>query len=299
MNISDKFLEQNKLLLAELFTEKGMRINTPDNLQKVHGDKAPGQLDFQMNLENGYLFSQYAWIKYRKKELEEAGYYIREAMRYKEMSAKPDPVDIIRAGIISYRTGNRETGWSSILEALVEDSGIENKDPAIRSALEEIIKDRTTMQTDVNDYLEVLRYENAETLPDIDLCFQDSITGNMHDFIGRDLIVIFFNPACGSCQQELSAVADLLLRQPGCRNDFIFILNQPEKYEQARSLLDDYQFKDPIMATLKDRNAYDLIMAEPCTWIINEEGKILYKHVGYRQGDETIYLDEIVALRES
>jgi hypothetical protein len=98
------------------------------------------------------------------------------------------------------------------------------------------------MQTDVNDYLEVLRYENAETLPDADLCFQDSITGNMHDFIGRDLIVILFNPACGSCRQELSAVADLFLRQPGCRNDFIFILNQPERYEQARSLLDGYEF---------------------------------------------------------
>ena len=78
----------------------------------------------------------------------------------------------------------------------------------------------------------------------------------------------------------------------------IFILNQPQRIEQAYQLLKDLNYKNPILAVLYQMNAYEIIKAEPTTWIISKQGKIIYKHVGYQRGDENIYLSEIEKLKK-
>jgi len=39
-----------------------------------------------------------------------------------------------------------------------------------------------------------------------------------------------------------------------------------------------------------------LIAVEPTIWIVEQNGKIIYKHIGYRQGDEILYEKEVEKL---
>lgn len=297
-NIADSFINHDNILLAEIFVKKGIKENTLENIKRTYHDMHQDHLEHRLNSEYGWLYSQYSWIKYKKKKLNEANNYIQKALEYKDISMKAEPIDWIRFGIINYETGNKETGWNSILKALLEDSYIENKDSGIKLAITKIVKERTTINTDLDDYLEKIRYENAEVIPNMDIIISDSIKSNMHDFIGKTLIVMYFSPACGSCRQELSNIFDLYEQQKGTNTKFIFILNQPKRMEQAKNLFNSYNIKSPTIAILDNTNAYDLIKAEPTTWIVNKEGKIIYKHVGYQQGDEKVYSDEIDKLAE-
>ena len=297
LNMSYSFMQMDKLCLAELTTKRGIKKNTIKNLRKVHGDLSAKDLEMQLNMEYGHLYSQYSWIKYKKKELKEAEYYIQKALQHKKLSFQLSPVDWIRSGIIHYKIGKKQIGWDNIIKALIEDANIENSDPDINAEINHIVKERVDLKTSLDEYLEKIRYENAEMLPDLPVIIADTIETTLHDFIEEVLMIIFFSPTCGSCRQELQGINKVNKpKDKGVR--YIFILNQPHKLRQANQLLRSYNYENPTLARLNNINAYDLIKAEPTTWIVNNQGKIIYKHTGYKQGDEKIYLNEIEKLRK-
>ena len=292
LNISDKFLKNEKLSTAKYFTKKGLKNNTVDNLIKVHGKKSEKRLRHQQNLEYGNLYSQYAWIHYANNEFDDAKTYIQKALIYKDSINQVEPLDWIRYGLIFYEIGEKEIGWEYIKNALIEDTNIEKKDSLINKSIIQIVEEKKGDSISVNMFLEKIRYDYADTIPNINLIIRDTIETNLIDCIDKYLVVIFFNPNCGSCRQELSSL-DNLFRQIDFDPNIFFILNQPKTLEQAKGLFKDYKFKNPKIAILKNMNAYDIIWAEPTTWIINQEGKTIYKHIGFQQGDENKYLTEI------
>jgi len=131
--------------------------------------------------------------------------------------------------------------------------------------------------------------------PNLSIIISDTVKTSLHDFIGEIFIVTFFSPTCGSCRQELTNI-NKLFKNVSTR--MIFILNQPRRIEQAYQLLKDLNYKNPTLAVLNQMNAYEIIKAEPTTWIISKQGKVIYKHVGYQQGDENLYLSEIEKLKK-
>jgi thiol-disulfide isomerase/thioredoxin len=298
LNISDKFLKNEKITIAKYFTEKGLKNNTVANLIKVHGKKSEKRLRYQQNLEYGNLYSQYAWIHFITNEFDDAKTNIQKALIYKDSVNYIEPLDWIRYGLIFYEIGEKETGWEYIKNALIEDTNIEHKDSLINKSIFKIIEEKKDDLISVNMFLEKIRYDYADTIPNINLIIKDTIETNLIDCIDEYLVVIFFNPNCGSCRQELSSF-DNLLKQIDFNPNILFILNQPETLTQAKDLFKDYKFKNPNIAILKNTNAYDLIWAEPTTWIINQKGKIIYKHIGFQSGDENKYLTEIKKINGS
>ena len=120
LNMSYSFMQLDKLYLAELTTKRGIKKNTIKNLRKVYRNLSAKDLEKQLNMEYGHLYSQYSWIKYKKKDLNEAEDYIQKAIQYKKLSFQLSPVDWIRSGIILYKTGKKEIGWDNILKALLK-----------------------------------------------------------------------------------------------------------------------------------------------------------------------------------
>jgi thiol-disulfide isomerase/thioredoxin len=159
------------------------------------------------------------------------------------------------------------------------------------------VNEQIDNKADVDDYLAKIRYENAEMVPNLSIIISDTIKISVHDFIGHNFMVVFFNPGCGSCRQELKNI-NQLFQQDDAQLKHIFILNQPQTIKQAYQLLSRYDYKNPTLAILSNLNAYDLIQSEPTTWIINKQGKIIYKHVGYQKGDEETYLNEIIEIKK-
>ena len=175
LNIADSFIKTEKLDLAELLTKKGIKINSIKNLQKVYSNLTMTGLEQQLNMEYGHLYSQYSWIKYKKGDINEAEYYIQKAIEYKKLSFQLSPVDWIRFGIIYYKIGNKQIGWDNILKALLEDSNIENTDPAIIVAINQIVKEQIDSNISLDKYLEKIRYENAEMTPNLSIIISDTI----------------------------------------------------------------------------------------------------------------------------
>jgi tetratricopeptide (TPR) repeat protein len=295
LNIADSFIKTEKLGFAEFFTKKGIKINTIKNLLKVHNNLTMSGLEQQLNMEYGHLYSQYSWIKYKKRDLNEAENYIQKAIQYKKLSFQLSPIDWIRFGIINYEIGNKQVGWDNILKALLEDTNIENTDPAIIIAINHIVKEQIDSNISFDKYLEKIRYENAQMVPDLSIIISDTVKTSLHNFIGEIFVVTFFSPTCGSCRQELTNINKLF---KNLSTRLIFILNQPQRTEQAYQLLKDLNYKNPTLAVLNQMNAYEIIKAEPTTWIISKQGKVIYKHVGYQRGDENIYLYEIEKLEK-
>ena len=297
LNIAESFIKTEKLDLAELFTKKGIKVNSIKNLQKVHSNLTMVGLEQQLNMEYGHLYSQYSWIKYKRKDLYEAEYLIQEAIQYKKLSFQLNPSDLIRSGIINYEVGNKQFGWDNILQALLEDANIENTDPTTKAAIRRIVNEQVDTKVDVDDYLAKIRYENAEMVPNLSIIISDTIQMSLHDFIGNNFMVVFFNPGCGSCRQELKNISHLF-QQDDAPFQHVFILNQPQTIKQAYQLLRRYDYKNPKLAILNNLNAYDLIHSEPTTWIVNKQGKIIYKHVGYQKGDDETYWNEIIEIEK-
>lgn len=280
-NISNILISGNNLSLAELFTKKGIEINTIENLRKVHGNKSQKRLKHQMKLEYGNLYSQAAWINYKKQELNDAENFIQKAIEYKDSSIQPDPLDWIRFGIINYAIGNKDIGWKKILDALIENTDIENTDPSLKLAINNIFKERSNLYLSLEKYLEKVRYENAEVIPNLSITVSDTLNKSLHDLIAEVFVVTFFSPTCGSCRQELTNINKVFKNRS---TRLIFILNQPQRIEQAYELLKDLNYKNKTLAALNHINTYDIITAEPTTWIISRQGKVIYKHVAYQQG---------------
>jgi hypothetical protein len=45
----------------------------------------------------------------------------------------------------------------------------------------------------------------------------------------------------------------------------------------------------PVIAVVRNGLAWDFILAEPAIWIKDKEGRLVFKHSGYKRGDEMIY----------
>ena len=114
---------------------------------------------------------------------------------------------------------------------------------------------------------------------------------------GRALLLNFFSPACGSCRQEIGKLT-ALHEAFSPRRDlaFIFVLNRPDLRQEALALLEGSGLHNPSVVVLERGSPYDLIPAEPCVWIADQSGKIVAKYVGYRTGDELMYLEDLAKL---
>ena len=120
-NISIELLSHDVLLdLTERVVLKGIEVNTYENLTKIHPNRS--SIGHQQKLEFGRLYSQYAWVLWKKGQRGRAHTTILKAMSYK---ASPNPEDCLRWGIIEYGAGRKESGWNRIIDALMKDTIVE------------------------------------------------------------------------------------------------------------------------------------------------------------------------------
>ena len=115
--------------------------------------------------------------------------------------------------------------------------------PVRWSQFDQTLYKQIDLKISLDEYLEKIRYENAEILPDLPVIISDTIKTTLHDFIGEIMIIMFFSPGCGSCKQELRGINQLIKSDDkGIR--YIFILNKPQKLRQAYQLFRYYNYKN-------------------------------------------------------
>ena len=282
---------------AERLIERGIEVNTVENLRQLNPDRSAVGIAHQQKLEFGWLYSQYAWVLWQGKRFEQAFDAATRAMEFKSQSYKPDAADVLRLGIIAFDVGKKQAGWGHLCRAFLMDTEIEHREAEYEASISRIVKDRFGVDRDPADFIADYRSRHAVLAPDLSLVTLENASFRLEMLRGRVLFVQFFSPACGSCREEISNLVSLY-QAFSSREDvaFLFILNQPRLKQEALDLFERYSIKEPIVVVLADGSAYDLISAEPSTWIVDRNGKVVSRVTGYRQGDELHFHKQLAKL---
>ena len=294
--LSAHIIKHTALLdMTEKIIKKCIEKNTIENLEKLGPENATVQ---KQNLDFCFYYSQHAWILWKKEQYKEAKEKIEKALEYQSLTNfQPEPQELLRLGIIRYYTGDEKEGWDIILQALVMDTQIENQDPEYKTVLEKIILQKTDGKEDATVFIKNYRARNRMSAPELMLTTFDDHPVELGKHKGKVIFVNFFSPNCGSCRMELPKVRQMYDRFSS-RDDilFLFVLNKPQMKQQAVKLMEGFGYKDVTLCTLKNGIVWQYIPGEPTIWILDKEGKIAGQHLGYRDGDESIYEEEILGL---
>jgi len=287
-------LDNQSLTLAEWCVKRGIQVNTIANIREANPNLSESSAKHRQSMEFGWLYGQYAWILWKKDQPEEALQAIRKAVEHKY---KLDAEDYFRVGVIEYRNGEKQQGWDNVAQALLMDSKIENRDPDYLSAITEMIQEKHGMEQEPVAFISEYRKNHAETIPNLSLITLGGDSTSLDQKVGKILLLNFFSPACGTCRMEIANLGELY-RRFASRDEveFLFILNQPRLREKAPSLFDKNGLHDPTIVLLEQGSAYDLIPAEPSTWIVDKTGTITAKFVGFDPGDERVYQQKLTEL---
>ena len=79
----------------------------------------------------------------------------------------------------------------------------------------------------------------------------------------------------------------------------IFVLNGGlKRNEKVEEFLENKGIENANIVTYQAGSVFDLIHGEPTIWIVGQNGNIIYKHIGFQQGDEKLYEKEVNKLIE-
>lgn len=113
-------------------------------------------------------------------------------------------------------------------------------------------------------------------------------TKSLREFLGRATLVTFFFPTCGYCNAEFPHIAEMYKRykEQGLLVVAINIERDQDRMVTEWKKKHGYEFPVLVGASLdKLVDDYDL-KATPTNVVLDPSGKEVYRHAGYKTGDE-------------
>lgn len=295
-------MQRSELLdVAEDLVSASIERNSLEGLERM----SPG-MGNPIKLADAYkqFYSLRAWVRWRRGDPGRAWADMQTAIAYRDSNSQPSAYgvvrfaaeDLLRIGILAHARGDTDAGWTKIREGLLLEKGVEDSDPHYRQALEHIAMQKLGALASLDSIVADLHTAVVKPLPPMQLV---SLEGAPVDCVSdRPRLVLFLSPACGTCQMELTSLSRTHAAGRDAVGDMLLILNQPKLQDAAIRLLEKHGMTDVQVAKLGSGNAYDLIEAEPTTWVVSSTGMIVERHTGYKEGDEERYLAELADARE-
>jgi thiol-disulfide isomerase/thioredoxin len=114
----------------------------------------------------------------------------------------------------------------------------------------------------------------------------DGTTRSLADFPGRVTLVVFFHPTCEYCKVALPSLQtiDTVYKARGLSVIWINVL--PEENRMLAEYKAEHALTAPILAATNSvQRDYQLTMT-PTHYLIDAKRNVLWKHAGYKPGDE-------------
>jgi len=117
--------------------------------------------------------------------------------------------------------------------------------------------------------------------PDFSLYTLDGEEVKLSDYFGKIVILDFWATWCPPCRKS---IPDLISIQNEYKDDLVIIgisLDQPSSQGELQPFIESYGINYPVvLGTNQVVAAYGNIQAVPTSFIIDQEGNIINKHVG-------------------
>ncbi len=141
------------------------------------------------------------------------------------------------------------------------------------------------------------RLPHPQQAPDFALPDMDGRVHRLSDYRGRPVIVNFWATWCPPCRRELPSMnrAWARLRDEGI---VMLAVNVGETEEQIFPFMADYPIDFPVLLDLEGEVIEQWpVRGIPTTFVIDPEGRIVYRAIGGREWDDERLLDAVRALR--
>ena len=119
------------------------------------------------------------------------------------------------------------------------------------------------------------------TAPDFTLYTLDGKEVKLSDNLGKVVILDFWATWCAPCRK---GIPDLISIQNEFKDDLVVIgisLDQPSTQDQLIPFIQSYGINYPVvLGNIEVSNAYGNIQAIPTSFIIDQQGNIINKHIG-------------------
>jgi peroxiredoxin len=125
---------------------------------------------------------------------------------------------------------------------------------------------------------------NTQLAPDFQLTDHNGQTVKLSDYSGKVVVLNFWATWCGPCRMEIPGFVKLREKYYPQGAEFIGISMDQPGWKVVKPFMEEYNINYPIV--LGNRQvvmAYGGITGIPTTFIINQQGEVVDKIVGYRQ----------------
>lgn len=117
--------------------------------------------------------------------------------------------------------------------------------------------------------------------PDFTLYTLDGEEVRLSDYLGKVVIIDFWATWCAPCRK---GIPDLVSIQNEFKDDLVVIgisLDQPSTQDQLIPFIEHFGINYPVvLGNIEVSDAYGNIQAIPTSFIIDQEGYIINKHIG-------------------
>ena len=133
----------------------------------------------------------------------------------------------------------------------------------------------------------------AETFRPFKLKALDGTERSLADYANRATLVVFFHPTCQYCIAAAPKIQAITEAYKDRGLSVVWINVLPEENRLLKEWQAHHDLKAPILAaTSSVQRNYRLTMT-PTHYLIDSRANVLWKHAGYREGDEAAFEREI------
>ena len=117
---------------------------------------------------------------------------------------------------------------------------------------------------------------------------------------GKPFIIDFFATWCKPCNRELDAIAEVYedwQKETGVKI-FAISVDQAQNIQKVKPLVDNHGWEyDVLLDPNSDLKRALGIQAIPYVLVCDGEGKIVYKHMGYTDGEENELIEKVKEIK--